>query len=227
MRNFALPLVILSIIAGMSPGNSLDATFTPAAGQEKVQKPPVNFCSEVLDRVMPPGGVGVYDFPKDSKWLLPVRITAPFDRKEILLSLKRLYNGNVAATMLVPPGQSVSDQCLAMKSQNPSYGLDEVVPKIELARLTVSSKELPTLIKIANEIMVIQIPATLPDELGNDETRYEVSSQSQYGQRLTIVLSGPGSESLKQPSPILSWVERFLKLMRNYEKRQHVQSDHD
>ena len=61
--------------------------------------------------------------------------------------------------------------------------------------------------QLADDFETINMSPVLPDELGVDETGYELWSQSLWGNRMHVMLSGPGPSAKRQPHPLLQWAE--------------------
>src|SRR6266850_3626271 len=207
------------VITGIStPSHFALAERWPRSPLNERTSSPTDVCDQVLTRIMPTGKVEDAAFPKDSKWLITIRILPPFAQKESRLSLRKLYDGTSEGSVISPGETSFYDQCVALKAKNPSASVDEYLRQIPVRQETVSSKVLRELDKFASEIESISLSPVMPDELSNDSTRYEIWSQSQYGQRLEIIMAGPGPGSKKQPYPVLRWVESYHRLLEGHKK---------
>ena len=173
--------------------------------------------SRVVDKMMPVDNAS--EFSKDSKWLVIVRILPPFGRPEVGLSLRKLYSGGAEGSITTPKGQSFYNQCADLKAKHSGTNVEEYLPQISVERVMVSSRELQQITEFSSRFEAIRMSLAPPDELANDATRYEIWSESQYGQHIKIVLSGPGPGSSKQPNPLLQWVEDYRKLLESSRTR--------
>lgn len=173
-------------------------------------------CSQVLDKLMPVGGNEAVIFPRNTKWLVTVRILPPFGHKEVFLSLRKLYSGRADGVSVTPMGRSIYEQCHALRSKRPGQSVAESAQQVTVRRKEFSQKDLPQISSFVTEFETITLSPVLPDELSNDSTRYELWVWSQYGQHTSITLVGPGLTSEKQPHPLLQWIEEYRKLLEQH-----------
>lgn len=220
IRGFGLASVMASVvIVGIfSPSHSAQGDRRTRSTLHEHTANLTDDCGQVLKKLMSTAEVEDAVLPKDSKWLITIRIFPPFAQKEASLSLRSLYDSSSEGSLISPADTSFYNQCVALKAKNPGASADEYLRQIAVRREIVNSRTLPELDKFASKIESISLSAVMPDELYDDATRYEIWSQSQYGQRIEIIMAGPGSDSKKQPSALLHWVEDYRKLLENYQK---------
>ncbi len=213
-RLFPFSLVALAILFSLRSTHGV----SNAQNSQQLPRDSRSDCySRLLDKMMPVSNLG--EFSKDSKWLVIIRILPPFGRQEARLTLQKLYSGEAQASITTPKGQSFYNQCADLKTKHPGNIVEEYLLQVAVDRVLVSSKDLQQLTEFSSRFEAIRMSPAPPDELANDSTRYEIWSESQYGQHINFILSGPGPGSSSQPHPLLQWVEDYRGLLEGSRRR--------
>lgn len=161
----------------------------------------------VLNNLLPDGVIAPEKFPKQVKWMVTARILPPFERPEYRFSMHKTYDGKVEASITATKGISIASQLRALKNKYPEATLEKISTLVSVEHRTIRQSECPPLSRLADQFEAINMSPVLSDELGVDETGYEFWSQSLWGNRMNISLSGPGPEAKKQTHPLLQWAE--------------------
>lgn len=160
-----------------------------------------------LSIILPSGEIALTQFPKNVKWIVTVRILPAFEKPEYRFSMRKFYNGSVELSVLKPEGSSILSQLRALKTKYPDDSLQKICGFVSLDQMKITQSEKPRLGQLANKFEAISMSPVLPDELRVDDTGYEFWSQSLWGNRMSLTLSGPGPSAKRQPHPLLEWVE--------------------
>ena len=160
-----------------------------------------------LSRVLPGGDIAVSKFPKNVKWMVTVRILPPFEKPEYRFSMQKMYDGRVEMSVIKAKGSSIISQLQALKGKYPEDSLEKLCDSISLEQLKITQYDTRQLGRLADQFEAINISPVLPDELRVDDTGYELWSQSQWGNRMSLTISGPGPGAKRQPHPLLRWAE--------------------
>jgi hypothetical protein len=163
--------------------------------------------TDVLNHLLPSGEIAPEKFPKDVKWMVTVRILPPFEKPEYRFSMRKIYNGKVEVSVITPKGTSILSQLRTLQSKYPNASLEQISGFISIEQWTVTQLDHSQLSRLADEFEAIKISPVLPNELRMDGTGYEFWSQSLWGNRMNVILEGPGSNAKKQPHPLLQWAE--------------------
>lgn len=173
----------------------------------------------VLNKLLPTGEVARGQFPKKVKWLVTVRILPPFEKPEYRFSMQKFYDGRVEVSVIKAKGSSIPSQLRALKSKYPDDSVEKISGLVSLDELKITQSEEPQLDQLADKFEAINMSPVLPDELRVDDTGYEVWSQSLWGNRMTLMLSGPGPSTSSQPHPLLQWAESVRSAIETSGKR--------
>jgi len=168
----------------------------------------------VVNILLPPGNIFDSGFPKDTQWVVTVRILPGFEAPESKLSLSKRYDGTVVAVLTAPHGDSIIKQMRALRRTHPEMDEDTMATRIKLEHLTLASKQAPELKRLAEELEATRLEATLPDELITDPTLYEFWSSSQWGAQMHLRMDG--SSFQPQPHPLLAWAHEFHSIALKY-----------
>jgi len=154
-------------------------------------------------------------FPKNTKWLISIRITPPFPSgSECALSLQVDYDGAVMARIIYFKDSSLWSQLEDLRRRRPNASVEKLSSLLAVRRLEYTEKEIPDLTALARELESIRTDIILPDELAMDEVQYEIWSQSQWRNRMELVLGEP--ENSTRVNPLLKWVDTLrLMLLRH------------
>lgn len=173
----------------------------------------------VLNALLPSGEVAPEKFPKHIKWLVTVRISPPFEEPESRFSLHKTYDDKVEAHVITAKGASIVSQLRALKNKYPDATVEKISSLVSVDQRTISQIGCSQLSHLADQFEAISMSPVLPDELGVDETGYEFWSQSLWGNRMNVLLSGPGSVAKKQPHPLLQWAENVRSVIETCTKK--------
>ncbi len=169
--------------------------------------------------LLPDGFVAPAKYPGHVSWITVVRISPPNEQLEYRLSLQKTFDGKAEAFVSTPQGFSILKQLRALKRKYPDRDLEQLLPLVSIKHRTFTQNELPQLERLAMEFEIIKMSPVLPVELYVHDTCYEIWSQSRYGNRMQVVLSGPGADAPQQPYPLLRWVEDFRSLVEDHMMR--------
>ena len=176
-----------------------------------------SFASHYINivNILLPAGNGVESvFPKDTQWVVAVRIMPGFEAPESKLSLSKKYDGSVEAILIAPLGDSIIKQMTSLRRTHPEMGEDRIARDIKLVDVTVGSKQAPELKRLAEELGATRLELTLPDDLITDPTRYEFWSTSQWGAKIHLTMEG--SSFHPQRYPLLAWADEFHRIALRY-----------
>lgn len=163
--------------------------------------------SAVLASVLPIGAIDVSKFPRDVRWMVKVRIIPPFEKAEFLFSLQKKYDGKIEAVISTPRGSPILTQMRDLRKKRPDATVEQISSLIAIQHSTRSDRDCPQLSRLARELESLELSLVQPDEISMDSTGYEFWSQALWGNRMQVRLGGPGPDALKQPNPLLEWIE--------------------
>jgi hypothetical protein len=170
---------------------------------------------EVRDAVLQKGCPALDEkssaFPQ---WEVCIRILPPFESEsEVEIYVRRFYDGNVSAVILLPKGQSLFSQLRKLHREHPEYSRDKLIILISTERHTATEKESSALRDLATQFEDLRFSPVPGNDLFSDPTKYEVNPTSNYGMEIDLTLYGPGSAAPKQKDPLIHWVESVKKLL--------------
>ncbi len=171
-----------------------------------------------LDKLLPKGDGTTEKSPSNVKWSVVVRILPSYEQPEYRFLIERKYDDSVALSVTKAHSNSILSQLKILKARYPKASLKTICEFVLLERKNFKSLTSPQLVRLAEQFEVINISPVLPDELRVDATRYEFWSESLWGNRLSAMLSGPGSGAKKQPHPLLEWAEDTRRAIENLER---------
>jgi hypothetical protein len=186
--------LMVSIALSAQPASGFESGWGGYVGvrqDEKASTWAQDNYSEVLNKLLPSGEIVAGRFPQDAKWVVTVR----------------MYEGTVSVSVITVRGGSILSQLRTLKSKYPNASLERIAASISVEQRTISQPKKSALGRLAAEFEAIKISPVLPDELGVDETGYEFWSQSLWGNRMNVVLGGPGADAKKQSHALLQWAE--------------------
>jgi hypothetical protein len=166
-----------------------------------------------LNVLLPGGAIKPDEFPKSANWIATVRILPPHENPEYRFSIQKTYDGKVIATVAAPKGASILSQLRRLKSSNPGATLEEITKLVSIESRTFTLSECQQLGQLVSQLEAINMSPLLPDELRMDETGYEFWFQSLYGDRMHVMLGGPGPNADKQPHALVQWAEDARKIL--------------
>ncbi|HEY1207903.1 MAG TPA: hypothetical protein VGE85_00910 [Terracidiphilus sp.] len=156
------------------------------------------------------------DVPKSSsemRWIVCARIISESADPEYVLLIGRGYDGKSFARIVRPKGQSVYVQLGNQKREHPTAASNNLIKFIVLETKEGDEKEFPALACIEDELEHIRFSPVLPDILFIDPTEFDISLQALWGNKMEIVMYGPGSSVERQPHPLLSWVTKTRHIL--------------
>jgi len=152
--------------------------------------------------------------PKSVRWTVCVRVTPGFQGElEYLLSLEKRYDGTAHAQITEPQGRSIYTQLLTLKTDHPNASATELAKLIAVKTRGEDQRTFPALLRLSDEFEKIRFSPILSDVLMMDPTKYMFRVEAYWGERMELVLYGPGRSAPHQPSPMLEWVERLRRLL--------------
>lgn len=154
----------------------------------------------------PPGPL-----PEHVQWAVTVRILPPHEEREHLLSLEKLYGGQVRAKVVAPKGSSIVSQLRALLERHPGETWEQISERVCVEDWTSTHADSHRLQLLAREFEALRISPVLPDELRLHQTGYEIVAQARWGSQVVVRMDGPGGGALKQPHPLLRWAEAFRR----------------
>ncbi len=163
--------------------------------------------SAVLNSVLPIGAIEIGKFPRDVRWMVTVRIIPPFAKPEFRFSLQKKYDGKIETFVSTPRRSPILTQLRELKRKNPDATVEQISSLVAIQHSTVTDRDCPQLSGLARELESLKLSPVLPDEISMDSTGYEFWSQALWGNRMQLRLGGPGPDALKQPNPLLGWIE--------------------
>lgn len=161
----------------------------------------------VLEVLLPTGVIAPEKFPKGAKWITTVRIIPPYQKLEYHFSMTKMYGGKVELLVTTAKGKSIISQLQELRIKHPDASVEKLTGLIAIEKSIITHNNCSRISLLADQFEKINISPVLPDELGVDETGYELWTQSQWGNRINLVLGGPGPAAKKQPHPLPRWVE--------------------
>lgn len=169
--------------------------------------------STVLAWVLPIGAIDVSKFPRDVRWMVKARIIPPFEKAEFLFSLQKKYDGKIEAVISTPRGSPILTQMRDLRKKRPDATVEQISSLIAIQHSTRTDQDCPQLSRLARELESLKLSLVQPDEISMDSTGYEFWSQALWGNRMQVRLGGPGPDALKQPNPLLEWIEDARKTL--------------
>jgi hypothetical protein len=167
---------------------------------------------KVLDMVFS-DGCSVLKGAEHARWTVCVRIMPSYPTElEYLLYAEQHYDGTILAHAVRPKTASVYMQLLSLKQAHRTASANELARYIVTQTVSGNDQEFPVLRSVGNEFEKARFSPVLPDELMMDTTRYLFIEQSFSGNRMELVLNGPGSSVVRQPHPLLQWAESFRQV---------------
>jgi hypothetical protein len=174
----------------------------------------------VRDILLPGGTIAPEKFPKNVKWSVTVRISPPHEKPEYQFFMQKTYDGKVEVSVIAAKGASIFSQLQALEKKYRDAPVERIIGLIALERQTITQDDCPQLSSLANQFEGISMSLVLPDELSVDETGYELWSQSLWGNRLNVVLGGPGADAKEQSHPLLQWAEAARSFFEKHAGKQ-------
>ncbi|HTQ61596.1 MAG TPA: hypothetical protein VMI32_15330 [Candidatus Solibacter sp.] len=204
--------VLLSFFLILPRQQSGPVDANRASRDQKTQDWVAQNYTSIVNQLLPGGflyGTGV---PRDVRWSTTVRILPAFDKPECSLSLTSKYDGLAVASLTTATGgTSISKQMSNLRRQG--LNIDQISKKISIRKITVDSREDPSLVAIVRDYESLRFAPALPDYLINDATRYEFWSESMWGAQMRVTLFGAPFGGENQPHPLLTWAERFRRIL--------------
>lgn len=173
----------------------------------------------VLNNLLFGETIATRKFPQNVKWMVTVRILPPFEKPEYGFSMRKTYDGKIEVSVITTKDHSILFQLRILRSKYPKASLEKISELISIERWTITHFDQPQLSHLAEEFEALNISPVLPDELRVDDTGYEFWSESLWGNRMNVILSGPGMDAKKQPHPLLQWAEAVRSIIGTRAKR--------
>jgi len=150
------------------------------------------------------------------KWRLVLRIRPDGDLEGQLV-FERHYDGSIHLDVAQPEGVSIKQQIEDLYSSHPSFSIDEVVPRVMVARHNFNADHLPELKGWVEKLERASVPVLVQTDLHLHGTTYQAWSfggvQSSSGDMncWSMSLVGPGSSAPKQPNSFVGLVEAIRR----------------
>ncbi len=110
---------------------------------------------------------------------------------------------------------SIGTQLRYLRKEHPDASIDQLTQMLCLQKWTTTSRQSQILAKSAADFEKIRISPVMPVTLILHPIRYQLWSQSLWGNRVEFSLDGPGPDGTKQSHPLLQWME---DVRRNLER---------
>ncbi|MEW5980577.1 MAG: hypothetical protein AB1898_32755 [Acidobacteriota bacterium] len=146
-------------------------------------------------------------FAKDLKWVLSGRVLPPHEENELGFFLQRDYQGQAQLTIIRPRRDSIIMQLRALRKEFPDASLDRILGHVSLEHKRMAASDHPEVGLLADQFEEVRMSPVPPLDLFMDATGYEFWIETKWGSRTSILLSGPGSQALKQQHPLVLWAE--------------------
>ncbi len=104
-------------------------------------------------------------------------------------------------------------QLVQLRREHPDASLSDLARLVTVETRAADQKKLPALAQFAGDFERLAVTPALSDELIMDATRYEFAAKSYSGERMDLILLGPGPSAPIQPSPVLQWTEDLRRLL--------------
>jgi hypothetical protein len=203
-------VVILAIESVFSGGNSQQTVKSLDRSTDRWVE---HNYKAVLKTLLPGGATASGRYPKNVKWMVTVRILPPYEIPEYYFSLHRTYDNKIEAVVTMAKRASIFSQLRALRNRHPDATLQKIADLVSIERRAITQLDCPQLSQLVNQFEAISISPVLPDDLYVDETGYEIWSQSLYGNKMEMILSGPGPKAEKQSHPLLQWAEAARRVL--------------
>jgi hypothetical protein len=218
VRSAVRSFVTLSLLMlAYGPGNAYNQSAIPSQGDTVDEWVHDNY--GVVVRSVLPERLKIAPFPVDTKWIAVILVKHPFASAEYWVSVRKKYDGTSKATIMIPHHESLATQMKALKQKNPAATADMIGNMLSVDKFEFSDTDIPELRDTIKEFERIRIAPVMPDLLGTDLFEYDLWTESQYGQEMSVQLVGFGPGAKKQPHPLVEWTERLRAVGELYLKR--------
>ncbi len=168
----------------------------------------------ILDLISQDKGCAEPKGLKSMRWTVCVRVTPGYQTElEYLLSFVKGHDGTTYAQIARPQGSSIYAQLLKLKANRRYASPAELAKLVAVETREGDQQTFPALLSLSDEFERIRLSPVLSDELMLDPTTYFVRAESSWGERMELVLYGPGPSAPHQPHPLLEWVEGLRRLL--------------
>jgi hypothetical protein len=151
---------------------------------------------------------------KETRWVACVRIVPGYsDDLEYSMSVDKRLDGAIFARVTRPKVKSVHMQLSAQKKQHARASLDDLAKLIKLESQEGDQRRFPGLVGLADEFEKIRFSPALSDELMMDATQYHFRVASFSGERMEVMLQGPGAAAAHQPQMLIGWAESVRAML--------------
>lgn len=217
MRRVDLITIWMLAVFCISVLNGQTLTPAPSANEQQAKEDALRDWAHenyrgVLDKVFK----NSCDVPKSSgemRWMVCARIISESADPEYGLLMERNWDGKPFARIVRPKGQSVYVQLGNQKREHPTAASSDLIKFIVLETKEGGEKEFPALASIEDEFEHIRFSPVLPADLFSDPTEFDISLQALWGNKMEIVMYGPGLSIAGQPHPLLSWVAKTRQVL--------------
>ncbi len=209
-------LFAITVVFAWSQDSSSSMPLPPQEDSEDVEWLYDDY-STVEETLMPSGAIPIQEFPQNTRFIVTVRILPDWGEGYRRLSLRLNYDGEIRASITAPSSDtSILSQLLSLHHEYPAAPATELAKKVKVITWEFDQRKAPELLELAKRYKQIQVPPVLPDVLYLHGTDYEFWTQSLWGARTNVAMTGPGSKAKKQSDPLLQWAEDFRELAEKY-----------
>ena len=169
---------------------------------------------DALDLLLPVRTEPLRPFPRETMWLLDVRILPAFET-EFQISVTRFYSGVMEARFASPEGETIREQMTRIREKKPDASLEELIRDVRIKRSMVTTRECPELSSLVEKLETT-LSASIPKQaLFVDPTKYEFVIQT-MSNHLILSLSGPGTMGARDVHPLISWAEEAHSVLKGF-----------
>ena len=157
--------------------------------------------------------------PKGARWTACIHITPAFrHERETIVYLEKSYEGTIEARASRAKDQSIYDQLLSLRQENPNASLPDLCRLVQVSLLRGDQRRFPKLLELSNEFEKLQISLALSDELISDPTKYYLHVRSYTGNELDVTLYGSETNLSQKSDALLRWEYEVSALLTKEEK---------
>jgi len=152
--------------------------------------------------------------PRPVRWSVCVRVRPGHENElECVLWLEKRDDGTAYAQITRPRGKSIYLQLLKLKTDRPNASPTDLAKLVAVKSRGGDQQTFPGLVSLTDEFERIRLSPVLSDELMMDPTTYFIHAEALWGERMELILYGPGPSTPHQSDPMLEWVERLRRLL--------------
>ncbi|HME59071.1 MAG TPA: hypothetical protein VKF63_12090 [Terracidiphilus sp.] len=217
LRFHMIAIGMLAVSSTLALSGQAQSSASPVNEQQAAEDALENWVRDNYRSVLDMVFMNSCDVPKASgemRWIVCARIIpSESGEPEYVVMVGKGYDGKSFARITRPKGQAVYTQIGNYKREHPTAASSDLIKFIVLETKEGDEKEFPALASIEDELEHIRFSPVLPDILFIDPTEFDISLQALWGNKIEIVMYGPGSSVAGQPHPLLSWVAKTRHIL--------------